>query len=143
MWKKTLIRRLTKRLDMSAEDVRRVMDEAEFDGLRDVTPKEPGGFAKKALAARGKDVSGDEGADEAEAPQDAEDAPSEDDSAPHWTEEIDTSDGFPGDDAFTEGNRAYKMGDARTVCPYEDDHEAAASWLAGWGEAKRVEEEMG
>jgi ribosome modulation factor len=35
------------------------------------------------------------------------------------------------------------MGDARTVCPYEDDHEAAASWLAGWGEAKRVEEEMG
>jgi recombination protein RecT len=56
MVKKSVIRRLCKRLDMSSEDMRRVMvEQDEMLPPRDVTPKEPGGFAKLAQAARGND----------------------------------------------------------------------------------------
>ena len=55
MWKKTVIRRLTKRLDLSSEDVRHIMDDDDFEGIRDVTPKrkepEAGKFAEKAKKA--------------------------------------------------------------------------------------------
>lgn len=56
MVKKSVIRRLCKRLDMSSEDMRRVMvEQDEMVPLRDVTPREPGGFAKLAREARGAD----------------------------------------------------------------------------------------
>lgn len=60
MVKKSVIRRLCKRLDMSSEDMRRVMvEQDEMLPARDVTPKEPGGFAKLARAARGEPVQGE------------------------------------------------------------------------------------
>jgi recombination protein RecT len=56
MVKKSVIRRLCKRLDMSSEDMRRVMvEQDEMLPPRDITPKEPGGFAKLAQKARGAD----------------------------------------------------------------------------------------
>lgn len=39
MWKKTVIRRLCKRLDLSAEDMRHIMSEPDQEPMRDVTPK--------------------------------------------------------------------------------------------------------
>lgn len=52
MWKKTVIRRLCKRLDMSSEDMRRVMIEQDTVPMKDVTPAPAaGGFADRANAA--------------------------------------------------------------------------------------------
>lgn len=127
MAKKTVIRALCKRLPMSSEDMERLMTEQE-PLLKDVTPErhEPTGPNPVARQIMG-------GTADPAAPDDAE-------SEAHWTDAFDTSSGFPGDDAFTEGVNAYQSGDTRAVCPYRGDDQAAASWLAGWDEAKKNEE---
>ena len=72
MWKKSVIRRLCKRLDLSAEDVRRIVEDEDHQALRDVTPEEskPQSFAARANAAR-------EAAQQEAAPEDETQEPAE------------------------------------------------------------------
>lgn len=136
MWEKTVIRRLCKRLDMSSEDMRRVM--VEQDNLptepKDITPEE-NPLAAKAKAAR-----------EAAKEPEQEEAPTEDGdtiegTAEHWTVGIDTGPGFPGSDDFTEGEKAARAGMKREMCPHEKDHGKAADWLSGFDEEMKRSEE--
>ncbi|MDB6151490.1 MAG: hypothetical protein JWQ44_2938 [Chthoniobacter sp.] len=125
MWKKTVIRRLTKRLPVSAEDVRRVMaDEDELTTIRDVTPPVPTtGLARIAAKARGQEV----------APADVDGT-----AQPHWTASVSTGDSFPGSAAWDAGVAAQQEGKAETDCPYDNDAELAADWLAGFRSTKET-----
>ncbi|MBT9385507.1 recombinase RecT [Pseudooceanicola sp. CBS1P-1] len=132
MWKKTVIRRLCKRLDMSSEDMRRVMvDEDSIRQIRDITPSdEPKtGFAAKAAAARQQ-------AEEQDQQQDDEGDTIEgqvagDDSAPEPD---------PNALEFAEGRTAAEGGEGMDACPYEDGQQRM-DWTAGWFEAQSKEEE--
>lgn len=125
MWRKTVIRRLCKRLDLSAEDLRRVMTEQDSPApIRDVTPAETEHVTLSQRLAAAKE----------EADQEPEAVEGEIVDG-HWTDEVDTSDAFPGDDAFTEGVKAFQAGTARTDCPH-GDHDVAAHWLGGWDQAQ-------
>lgn len=130
MWKKTVIRRLCKRLDMSSEDVRRVMTDEDTAPIRDVTPvqQEPSGFAARAAAARrGEDPQQDE-------PEDAD------------TIDGEVDDGHPEPDPnaleYAEGETARRDDVSFQDCPYEEE-EHALNWQAGWTaqDAKLSEEE--
>lgn len=139
MWKKSVIRRLCKRLDMSSEDMRRVMVEQDQD-IRDITPSEPKPTRLQQLAAkvRGQD-SEDLEPDEAE----PDDAPEVEDAQTvdiHWTETVDADSGFPGSDEWTSGAKAYTAGMKRTMCPHQDDRGKAADWLGGFDGAGRAAE---
>tara|TARA_R110000868_G_scaffold237132_9_gene491645 strand:+ start:45014 stop:46090 length:1077 start_codon:yes stop_codon:yes gene_type:complete len=143
MWKKTVIRRLCKRLDMSSEDMRRVMvDEDNMKNIRDITPDdEPKkvGFAARAAAAR-KD---------AEAPADDEqvdEEKSDEDTIDGTAAEVDESDAPAPDPTsleYSEGRTASGNGDDMSDCPYDEGQERM-DWIAGWHEAEaaaRSEEE--
>lgn len=100
--------------------------------IKDVTPK-PSGFARLAQQAR-------EGTTEGREPETVEQAPVEEtaqEAAQHWTEAVDTSDFFPGQEAFTEGVEAFQSNAPRTDCPYKGQ-EDAIHWLGGWDEAERA-----
>lgn len=108
--------------------------------IKDVTPAE-GGFAAKAQQARTKEPEPKDEPEDANVfdgtASEVEEGPAED-PAPetHWTDEIDTSDAFPGDDAYTEGAKAFGSGVDRKDCPH-DDHSIALHWLGGWDGAKQ------
>lgn len=135
MWKKTVIRRLCKRLDMSSEDVRHLMDADEFEALRDVTPPEtrnPTAFQRKVAEARGNPLPEPE-------PSQPEDATEIDYQPPpmeHWTASQDTSGAFPGGDEWGEGGKAAKAGMKRTMCPHDEGSQEAIDWLGGYDKAK-------
>lgn len=127
MWKKSVIRRLCKRLDLSAEDARRIMVEQDgTEPIRDVTPPEQHPNLAARLAAQNEPVSPKEVTGEIV------------DDEPHWTETLDTSDAFPGDDAFTAGAEAFKAGKERKDCPYRSNDEAAIHWLGGYDMAGKA-----
>lgn len=130
MWKKTVIRRLCKRLDMSSEDMRRVMVEPDMESIRDVTPKEPTALQKKVAAAKSKPIVMDE---------EAEVLPVDED-GPHWTESVEWDQGAPGSKAWDQGMEAFSAGVAAEDCPYVADLEAAADWLGAWHGARRASE---
>lgn len=125
MARKTVIRALCKRLPMSTEDVERLMAEQDPPAMKDVTPEQE--RPKETLAQR---------ITKEQAPLEGEIMPDEG-TAPegHWTDEIDTSEAFLGDDAFDEGVKAHKAGEERTNCPHSD-HTIAAQWLGGWDQAR-------
>lgn len=134
MWKKTVIRRLTKRLDLSSEDIRQIQEDDDFVGLRDVTPEppKPSGFAAKAMAAR-------KGDEEPPTPdQEVEDAEEVGTGATHWTDGFDTGEAYAGSEAWQEGERAHAEGTPRTDCPYYDEPLKAADWLAAWDTAQEA-----
>lgn len=121
---KTVIRRLVKRLDLSAEDMRHItMDDDNTASVKDITPpsQEP------SLAQR---------ITQPEEPPETVEGEIMDDS-PHWTEEIDTSECTPLDDGFDEGVKAFKDGTPREDCPTTA---IAMAWLHGWDEAQKVSE---
>ena len=138
MWRKTLIRRICKRLDMSSEDLRRVMVEEDFEHMRDVTP-EPSPLQRKIAAARGTPIPETPApADEVEPDgnmQDVHDAPA----AAHWTDE-DPGAGFPGSAEYDAGVKAFQSGQPARSCPYDDGTGEAADWLGGWYGAKGAAE---
>lgn len=104
--------------------------------IKDVTPDEPrrSAFTQKARAARAPE--------EAETiPEEQQDEADERDVGVHWTDEVDTSEAFPGDTVFTEGRDAAKGGAERTDCPHDEDFIDAANWLAGWDSYGSEEEE--
>lgn len=127
MWKKTVIRRLCKRLDLSAEDMRRVMVEQDSAPIKDITP-EP----QKNLAQKLKEAQADE-------PK-VVDGEILDADGGHWTDEIDTSDATPMDDLFTDGAKAQQAGTPRTECPH-NDHVMAGQWLGGWDQSMKFAKE--
>ena len=144
MWKKTVIRRLCKRLDMSSEDMRKVLKE-DVPEIKDITPAKPG-FSDITNAARAKITEEPEVPktmaepyvpksqepepiiDDAEVLPDPE--PEED--QPHWTTRIDTEGAFPGAPEYSEGAKARTAGMKREMCPHEGSEQQAADWLAGF-----------
>ena len=122
-------------------------EEIEEAPPRDVTPKE-GGFAAKAQAAR-MAAAPSEPPEEPQAAQDVSDIPeaeladpepASEASARHWIEAIYHEDGFPGNEAWEEGAKAFAAGMKPTMCPHENDHVAAADWLGGFYGARRAKE---
>lgn len=110
--------------------------------IRDVTPKEVGGWGEQAQAARGEVMPPDdegEATDTADVP-DIEDAPLDEGEPGHWTDAVDHNEGFPGSDAWEEGVKAFQQDSPATDCPYEDDIGPAQDWLGGWHGARRVAE---
>ncbi|WP_111732229.1 ribosome modulation factor [Roseovarius amoyensis] len=129
--KVAVLRRHSKRLPLSSEDLDMILnrggDEHDLErDMRDVTPERE--KPARTLAQR---------LQEPEEPMDGEVMPDQD--GPHWTEEIDTSEAFPGDDVFTEGAEAFQSGADRTTCPYSDPS-VACHWLGGWDQAKAAAE---
>jgi len=141
MWKKTVIRRICKRLDMSSEDMRRVMiEEDRIEEARDVTPQETP-MQRKIREAREAEAGNHDSIDSTEIISDAEtidDPPPS--NKPHWTESIDPKDAFPGSEAFTEGAKAQQAGMKREMCPETLDGQGKADWLGGFDQAGRSEE---
>lgn len=124
MWKKTVIRRLCKRLDLSAEDMRTIMAEPDFDGMRDVSPEQP---QKRGFAAR---------AQEARQQEDR----SIDDTIDGTHAEVEEAlEGFPGAEEWTEGVKAAQAGQERDDCPY-DAGQKRADWLGGWDGFQQAKE---
>lgn len=108
-----------------------VAEEAQdFEQIKDVTPKEPGGFAKKAVAAKVAAVA------EPEPEPEVQDA----DPAPHWTASVDLGTSFPGSPAWDKGAAAFAEGLPLTDCPYDEDPAAAADWITAWQDAARAAE---
>jgi recombination protein RecT len=133
MWKKTVIRRLCKRLDLSAEDMRRMMVEQDAaPAIKDVTPDE--NQARPNLAQKLAGTADDQ----TDEPLDGEILPDEEE-APV---EQEPKDGGAEDCVFErdEGATAFRQGKTATDCPYEDDPQRTA-WLAGWNEASNEERE--
>jgi len=129
MWKKSAIRRLCKRLDMSSEDMRRVMvEQDEMLPIRDVTPKEPGGFARMAQAARKPEAQADAVTGEVL----PADGPS------HWTDGYEPQGGFPGSPEWTEGVNAARDGVAASECPYGQGTAEADDWLTAHAGARKM-----
>lgn len=132
MAKKTVIRALVKRLPMSSEDMRRVMVEHEDTTPRDVTPKPMGQNLAQRLSQSAPEsqqaLTGEVMPDDAGPAQPA-----------HWTD-ADPGTGFPGNDAWTEGAKAFQTGNEARTCPYDQGSEDAADWLGGWHGAKGAAE---
>ena len=145
MAKKSVIRRLCKRLDLSAEDMRRVMVEEDAP-LRDVTPalKEHIPLSQRLADAKGEAIDADGVVQEPDDdPAPAEDQSQESDSRDqdpntHWTDHVDAKDGAPGTGEWNDGMDAFKQGAPVTDCPHEDDMEAAQDWIGGWYSGKKV-----
>lgn len=127
MWKKTVIRRLIKRLPLSAEDMRRVaeMDEVRHD-IKDITPEEKprGPNLAQRLQSRTENAPALDGE---VMPPETETAPSE---PAHWTD-AEPTDFFPGSDAFKQGSNAARDDIPARECPFEEGSEQANDWLAG------------
>jgi recombination protein RecT len=145
MWKKTVIRRMTKRLDLSAEDIRQIQEDDDFAGIKDVTPRSSAPsmnplLEKKLAAARGEvlppepeDVS----QDPADHIEDAQEVGHETGNW-HWTQDVDTTDAFPGADEFSDGAKAFKAGMKRTMCPEALTDQQRIDWLGGFDKAQEA-----
>lgn len=140
------LRRHSKRLPLSAEDLDMILNrqETDFDqaAMRDVTPAEakPGGFAAMATKARQQpepeDAQGD--VDEAQGADDPLDGEILTGEAEDAQSAPDDSEPFEFDEGFT----AFRQGKAASDCPYpEDDIANRAPWMAGWKRAQMEEGE--
>lgn len=121
-------------------------EEIEEAPPRDITPRAaPSGpnLASRLAAAQTEDISQD--------PEDHVEPEIEDaqEVEPHWTEGVDTTGAFPGSDAWTEGEKAFRAGMKRTMCPHDpndpdfdskSETERAAEWLGGFDQARRAAE---
>lgn len=119
MAKKTVIRRLCKRLDLSAEDMRRVMIE-EDQPIRDVTPAESTEERLRRLAMERQ-------------------APQEEPQSEPATEPVEA----PVEDAvvvdpFEEGKAAHAAGKNDDDCPYQHGSPDWQRWVDGWFEMEGV-----
>jgi len=123
MAKKPVIRNLSKRLPMSTEDVSRMSADHDTADMRDVTPDQAE-RPKQSLASKIQGSS----------PEPVQEGEILD--AEHWTDGIDTSEAFPGDDAFDEGVKAFNAETPRISCPYQSNDPASVQWLGGWDQAQ-------
>lgn len=108
--------------------------------MRDVTPDETP-MQKKIREAREAQAVEPETPDEEpkpkpEEPEDIPDAEEVDEEPKeHWTASVDTTDAFPGAEAFTEGVKARQAGMKREMCPHNSKASEAVDWLGGWDQA--------
>lgn len=106
------------------------------EGFRDVTPREPGPVARKAMEARAAAREVKEPAPEQEDIQDAEVLPQEDE--PFDFGGVDLTDAFPGSDQWSNGEIAAEDGLTMDACPWgSDDHQQMIDWLGGFAEIRR------
>jgi recombination protein RecT len=143
MWKKSVIRRLCKRLDLSAEDIRRLNTEQDTQSIKDVTPdhEPPRMNLAQRLAA------------EAEAEKKPDPEPAEDQDAgetidgeviPDEPAQPDEGASAGGSFEFDEGMMARKNGARLRDCPYDgtngsDEAEQMGAWINGYNHQKEVE----
>lgn len=131
--KVAVMRRHSKRLPLSAEDLDMILNrqETDFDQpIRDVTPSQEEYVPLSKRLAKAQ----------TEAEQDETPDPIEGEVMDgHWTDDIDTSDATPMDELFDEGAKAFKAGTPRTDCPHSDPV-MAGQWLGGWDQTKQVTE---
>lgn len=111
-------------------------EEIEEAPPRDVTPREPGGFAAKAVAAKAAAVVEPEVTQERQ-PDPVDHIPDAETVAPHWTHEIVWEDAFPGSKEWDDGVAAYGTL-ALTECPYEDSPAKASDWIGGYHSARKA-----
>lgn len=140
MAKKTVIRRLCKRLDLSAEDHRRIMvEQDQAPGIRDVTPHDE---ERPNLAQRlaKKDAKPEHEATPEEEPAPVEERTVEDAEIlpPEGDQEF-SGDHDPTSLEFSEGRTAAQNGKALNECPYEMGTEEWVNWAAGWNVQKGEE----
>jgi recombination protein RecT len=137
--KVAVMKRHSKRLPLSAEDMDFILnrDETDFDqSPRDVTPEEkPKGpnLAQRLAARPATDIA--PVLDGEVMPPETQEAPPE----THWTD-APPPDFFPGTPAFTEGVNAAKDGIPARECPYDQGTEQANDWLGGHQGARRASE---
>lgn len=139
MVKKTVIRRLMKRLDLSAEDMRHIKMDDDAAPVRDVTPAQEPQQRQNLFQRAFKGETQDVDPEPVQDAGDTIDGEIVDDTAKHWTENVDTSDAAPMDAGFDDGVKAFREGIDRTDCPFTD-HREAAPWLAGWDQARAFAE---
>jgi recombination protein RecT len=128
MVKKTVIRRLVKRLDLSAEDMRHITMDDEPRQIRDVTPERDEPDApRKNLAQRMQE--------EAEEPREVEGEilPPED------AAEAEQGAPDPHTLEYAEGRTAGGKGVSLNECPYRQGTQEWVDWAAGWKEGKESE----
>jgi recombination protein RecT len=136
--KVAVMKRHSKRLPLSAEDMDFILnrDETDFDqSPRDVTPKEDGPRTNLAQRLQSRTEN---------APVlDGEVMPPEEETAPsepaHWTA-AEPEDFFPGSDAFKQGANAAKDNIPAADCPFDQGTEQANDWLGGWHGQRRAME---
>ena len=134
MWKKSVIRRICKRLDMSSEDMRRVMVEQDTVALKGVTiVDEQPTLTDRLLAA--KDKAADTTVTEDLSARDIHDDVDDADVSPEFV----ASEVFPGDDKFTEGQAAFEAGELESDNPYSENPEYS-NWLGGYQQAAAMKE---
>lgn len=126
MVKKTVIRRLVKRLDLSAEDMRHITMDDEPREVRDVSPPEPPPKERVNLAQRIQQR------EEKPDPVDGEVLPPESEGQ----REPDTS-----SLQYAMGQTEAKNGASLTECPYEPGTEDWMNWAAGWKAGKDASDE--
>lgn len=136
--KVAVMKRHSKRLPLSAEDMDFILnrDETDFDqSPRDVTPEEK---PRPNLAQRLNIQSAPESAPmldgEIMSPEEKAATPNT-----HWTS-VKPTDFFPGAPAFTAGANACKDGIPAHECPHDQGTEQANDWLGGWYGQRRVAE---
>lgn len=118
---KTVIRRLVKRLDLSAEDMRHITMDDEREPMRDVTPEpEPPRQDRVNLAQRIQQREEPEAVQGEVLPPEDEDQRQPDPSALE----------------YGEGVTAAKAGTALNECPYDMGTDAWLDWAAGWNSVK-------
>lgn len=133
MWKKTVIRRLCKRLDLSAEDMRRIMVEQDApEPIRDITPKPTPNLAQRLSGAN----------NEAEPPEQEPGQPIDGEIMPPEDESQDQQTIDPSEFEFAEGVSAANDGKKAADCPY-DDIVKKAHWLAGFKQQSKLNAETG
>lgn len=112
--KVAVMKRMSKRLPMSAKDLEFIQnrEETDFDVMRDVTPARKDGFAE--LAMRGRTAIA---APEPEG---------------HWTDNYNQESGFPGSEAWDQGIAASQAQAEAKSCPYAEGSQDAADWLGGF-----------
>lgn len=130
MWKKTVIRRLCKRLDLSAEDMRRIIADEDQLPIKDITPRDEPEAPRRNLAQKLR---------EPEPTAEPEILPPAD---PDWPAvdgvPLDLDEAFPGSDEFTAGAKAFSAGEPWQSCPHMDDREKATNWCGGWFSAEQA-----
>ncbi|WP_065325826.1 Rmf/CrpP family protein [Tritonibacter mobilis] len=138
MWKKTVIRRLCKRLDLSAEDMRRMMvDQDQAAAIKDVTPQEE---QTPNLAQK---LAGSPAPEEDPNTLDGEILPADEEAAP-VEQESQEGGGTPERSfEYDEGATAFRQGKGASDCPYEDDDQQRTDWLAGWNDAYNEADQEG
>lgn len=120
MWKKTVIRRLCKRLDLSAEDMRRMMIEDEAtEPAKDITPP------KETLAQRIMAETPVHPTAEKEPEPEVEDAQV-------LPAEFDEDAVDPMTDEYDEGFKAHEGGKAEDACPHEVGTFEWNNWIGGY-----------